>query len=219
MCRKVTDPALEGGLADSKARVLPTLHLSLFYPLGDSLEKPSLWARFLSGWGRGQPRTKSPGSRLLRAVPLVKAQVPLILETAGRAPGGRPGTRSRTSQPAAAQGLWPPLPGEPVRTTCYSVTPSLLGYSVASISTGTGVHFVAGAPRANYTGQIVLYRVSESGNVTVVQAHRGDQVESLTEKATWIAGRAGAGGRWWDGRLALPEGLPCDRRQHLRECP
>ncbi|KAF6124904.1 integrin subunit alpha 2 [Phyllostomus discolor] len=55
---------------------------------------------------------------------------------------------------------------------------SYLGYSVAAISTGRGVHFVAGAPRANYTGQIVLYRVSGSGNVTVVQAHRGDQIGS-----------------------------------------
>ncbi|XP_036134702.1 integrin alpha-2 [Molossus molossus] len=53
-----------------------------------------------------------------------------------------------------------------------------LGYAVAAISTGKGVHFVAGAPRANYTGQIVLYRVDESGNVTVIQAHRGDQIGS-----------------------------------------
>ncbi|XP_077608627.1 integrin alpha-2 [Crocuta crocuta] len=55
---------------------------------------------------------------------------------------------------------------------------SYLGYSVATISTGKGVHFVAGAPRANYTGQIVLYRVNESGNVTIIQAHRGDQIGS-----------------------------------------
>ncbi|XP_070267858.1 integrin alpha-2 [Myotis yumanensis] len=55
---------------------------------------------------------------------------------------------------------------------------SYLGYSVAAISTGKGVHFVAGAPRANYTGQIVLYSVNENGNVTVIQAHRGDQIGS-----------------------------------------
>lgn len=59
------------------------------------------------------------------------------------------------------------------------MTPSLLGYSVASISTGKSVHFVAGAPRANYTGQIVLYSVNESGNITVIQSHRGDQVNSI----------------------------------------
>lgn len=61
----------------------------------------------------------------------------------------------------------------------YSATPSLLGYSVATISTGKGIHFVAGAPRANYTGQIVLYRVNENGNVTIIQAHRGDQVKPI----------------------------------------
>ncbi|XP_057599642.1 integrin alpha-2 [Hippopotamus amphibius kiboko] len=55
---------------------------------------------------------------------------------------------------------------------------SYLGYSVASISTGKSVHFVAGAPRANYTGQIVLYGVDENGNVTVIQSHRGDQIGS-----------------------------------------
>ena len=116
-------------------------------------------------------------SCLHRAVPLVKAQEQLILETARRALGGRPRTRSCASQ-LTAKGLWSPLPAEPVWAAHYSVTPSLLGYSVAAISTGKGVHFIAGAPRANYTGQIVLYRVNESGNVTVVQAHRGDQVKS-----------------------------------------
>ena len=50
---------------------------------------------------------------------------------------------------------------------------------MAAISTGKDIHFVAGAPRANYTGQIVLYSVDENGNVTVIQAHRGDQVNSI----------------------------------------
>ncbi|GAB1298569.1 Integrin alpha-2 [Apodemus speciosus] len=55
---------------------------------------------------------------------------------------------------------------------------SFLGYSMATISTENGVHFVAGAPRANYTGQIVLYSVNKHGNVTVIQSHRGDQIGS-----------------------------------------
>ncbi|XP_037654964.1 integrin alpha-2 [Choloepus didactylus] len=55
---------------------------------------------------------------------------------------------------------------------------SYLGYSVAAISTGKSIHFVAGAPRANYTGQIVLYSVKENGSVTIIQAHRGDQIGS-----------------------------------------
>ncbi|XP_050008768.1 integrin alpha-2 isoform X1 [Alexandromys fortis] len=55
---------------------------------------------------------------------------------------------------------------------------SFLGYSVAAISTEKGVYFVAGAPRANYTGQIVLYNVNKDGNVAVIQSHRGDQIGS-----------------------------------------
>uniref|UniRef100_A0A8C5KYY6 Integrin alpha-2 n=1 Tax=Jaculus jaculus TaxID=51337 RepID=A0A8C5KYY6_JACJA len=55
---------------------------------------------------------------------------------------------------------------------------SYLGYAVTAISTENGVHFVAGAPRANYTGQIVLYTVNDHGNVTVTQSHRGDQIGS-----------------------------------------
>lgn len=50
---------------------------------------------------------------------------------------------------------------------------------MAAISTEKGTHFVAGAPRANYTGQIVLYSVNENGNVTVIQAQKGDQVNSI----------------------------------------
>ncbi|XP_023564722.1 integrin alpha-2 [Octodon degus] len=55
---------------------------------------------------------------------------------------------------------------------------SYLGYSVAAISTEKSVHFVAGAPRANYTGQIILYSLDERGNVMVIQTHRGDQIGS-----------------------------------------
>ncbi|XP_051028323.1 integrin alpha-2 [Acomys russatus] len=55
---------------------------------------------------------------------------------------------------------------------------SFLGYSVATVSTERGVHFVAGAPRANYTGQIVLFSVNKDGEVTVLQSHRGDQLGS-----------------------------------------
>ncbi|KAM6222325.1 integrin alpha-2 [Rhynchocyon petersi] len=55
---------------------------------------------------------------------------------------------------------------------------SYLGYSVTAISTGKSIHYVAGAPRANYTGQIVLYHVDQNGNVTIIQSHRGDQIGS-----------------------------------------
>ncbi|XP_068951393.1 integrin alpha-2 [Petaurus breviceps papuanus] len=55
---------------------------------------------------------------------------------------------------------------------------SYLGYSVAVISAGNSVHFVAGAPRAGYTGQVVLYSVNADGNATIIQSHRGDQIGS-----------------------------------------
>ncbi|XP_072461758.1 integrin alpha-2 [Notamacropus eugenii] len=55
---------------------------------------------------------------------------------------------------------------------------SYLGYSVAVISTGNSVHFVAGAPRAGYTGQVVMYSVNTDGNATIIQSHRGDQIGS-----------------------------------------
>lgn len=63
---------------------------------------------------------------------------------------------------------------------------------MAAISTEKGVHFVAGAPRANYTGQIVLYSVNKDGKVTVIQSHRGDQVNIITEQVKlilWITGQ------------------------------
>lgn len=74
-----------------------------------------------------------------------------------------------------------------------SRTTSLLGYSLATMSTENGVHFVAGAPRANYTGQIVLYSVNEHGNVTVLQSHRGDQVNIITKQVKLIWWIPGAG--------------------------
>nr|XP_020852540.1 integrin alpha-2 isoform X3 [Phascolarctos cinereus] len=55
---------------------------------------------------------------------------------------------------------------------------SYLGYSVAVISNGNSVHFVAGAPRADYTGQVVMYSVDADGNATIIQSHRGDQIGS-----------------------------------------
>uniref|UniRef100_F6RXC0 Integrin alpha-2 n=1 Tax=Monodelphis domestica TaxID=13616 RepID=F6RXC0_MONDO len=55
---------------------------------------------------------------------------------------------------------------------------SYLGYSVAVISTGKSVHFVAGAPRANYTGQVVVYSIDDDGNTTIIQSPRGDQIGS-----------------------------------------
>lgn len=50
-----------------------------------------------------------------------------------------------------------------------------LGYSVAVLSTQSSAYFVAGAPRSNYTGRIVIYDVDSDGNIVIVQSQRGEQ--------------------------------------------
>ncbi|KAG8542091.1 hypothetical protein GDO81_027503, partial [Engystomops pustulosus] len=52
------------------------------------------------------------------------------------------------------------------------------GYSVAVINTATTVNFVGGAPRTNYTGQVVVYNINSQGNVTVLQIQKGEQIGS-----------------------------------------
>ncbi|NXV83904.1 ITA2 protein, partial [Atlantisia rogersi] len=52
---------------------------------------------------------------------------------------------------------------------------SYLGYSVAVLSTQSSVYFVAGAPRSNYTGRVVVYDVDSDGNIAIVQSQRGEQ--------------------------------------------
>ncbi|NXY70212.1 ITA2 protein, partial [Glareola pratincola] len=52
---------------------------------------------------------------------------------------------------------------------------SYLGYSVAVLSTQSSIYFVAGAPRSNYTGRVVVYDVDSDGNITIVQSQRGEQ--------------------------------------------
>ncbi|NWU98133.1 ITA2 protein, partial [Upupa epops] len=55
---------------------------------------------------------------------------------------------------------------------------SYLGYSVAVLSTQSSIYFVAGAPRSNYTGRIVVYDVDSGGNIDIVQSWRGEQIGS-----------------------------------------
>uniref|UniRef100_A0A8D0FKD3 Integrin alpha-2 n=1 Tax=Strix occidentalis caurina TaxID=311401 RepID=A0A8D0FKD3_STROC len=55
---------------------------------------------------------------------------------------------------------------------------SYLGYSVAVLSTQSSVYFVAGAPRSNYTGRVVVYDVDNDGNIAIVQSQRGEQIGS-----------------------------------------
>ncbi|XP_062984155.1 integrin alpha-2 isoform X2 [Elgaria multicarinata webbii] len=55
---------------------------------------------------------------------------------------------------------------------------SYLGYSMAVLSTENSIYFVAGAPRSNYTGRVVVYEVDDHGNVTIVHSQRGEQIGS-----------------------------------------
>ncbi|NWU68358.1 ITA2 protein, partial [Pterocles burchelli] len=55
---------------------------------------------------------------------------------------------------------------------------SYLGYSVAVLSTQSSIYFVAGAPRSNYTGRVVVYDVDSDGNIAIVQSQRGEQIGS-----------------------------------------
>ncbi|KAH0627930.1 hypothetical protein JD844_008514, partial [Phrynosoma platyrhinos] len=52
---------------------------------------------------------------------------------------------------------------------------SYLGYSVAVLSMENTVYFVAGAPRSNYTGRVVVYQVDGHGNLNIVHSQTGEQ--------------------------------------------
>ncbi|XP_053152096.1 integrin alpha-2 isoform X2 [Hemicordylus capensis] len=55
---------------------------------------------------------------------------------------------------------------------------SYLGYSVAVLSAENTVYFVAGAPRSNYTGRVVVYEVDALGNIAIVHSQKGEQIGS-----------------------------------------
>lgn len=50
-----------------------------------------------------------------------------------------------------------------------------VGYDVQSASTPGGVLYIAGAPRYNHTGRVVIYRL-EGNNTIVTQILPGEQV-------------------------------------------
>ncbi|KAF7659151.1 hypothetical protein LDENG_00002450 [Lucifuga dentata] len=55
---------------------------------------------------------------------------------------------------------------------------SLLGYSVSTLSDGPTEYFVAGAPRSNHSGQVVVYTVNAQKQSTVIDSERGKQIGS-----------------------------------------
>ncbi|KAM4616337.1 integrin alpha-2-like isoform 2-T2 [Polymixia lowei] len=55
---------------------------------------------------------------------------------------------------------------------------SLLGYSVSTLSDGPTEYFVAGAPRSNHSGQVVVYTINVLKKSIVVDSERGKQIGS-----------------------------------------
>lgn len=53
---------------------------------------------------------------------------------------------------------------------------SFPGYSVTTLSDGPTEYFVAGAPRSNHTGQVIVYTVNAQKESTVIDSERGKQV-------------------------------------------
>uniref|UniRef100_A0AAR2IKI8 VWFA domain-containing protein n=1 Tax=Pygocentrus nattereri TaxID=42514 RepID=A0AAR2IKI8_PYGNA len=55
---------------------------------------------------------------------------------------------------------------------------SLLGYSVTTLNDGSSEFYVAGAPRSNHTGQVVVYTLNSERQPKISNSQRGDQIGS-----------------------------------------
>ncbi|XP_051807194.1 integrin alpha-2 [Acanthochromis polyacanthus] len=55
---------------------------------------------------------------------------------------------------------------------------SLLGYSVTTLNDGSTEYFVAGAPRSNHSGQVIVYTVNAQKKSAIVDSERGKQIGS-----------------------------------------
>ncbi|MBN3315480.1 ITA2 protein, partial [Atractosteus spatula] len=55
---------------------------------------------------------------------------------------------------------------------------SLLGYSVTTLTEGNTEYYVAGAPRSNHTGQVVVYNIDSQHQPKVIDSQRGEQIGS-----------------------------------------
>ncbi|KAM4634321.1 integrin alpha-1 [Polymixia lowei] len=60
----------------------------------------------------------------------------------------------------------------------YEGLAGYMGYDVHSASTPDGVLYIAGAPRYNHTGRVVIYRRDDNNNTVVLQILKGDQIGS-----------------------------------------
>lgn len=53
---------------------------------------------------------------------------------------------------------------------------SFPGYAVTTLSDGRTEYFVAGAPRSNHSGQVIVYTVNAQKELNVIDSERGKQV-------------------------------------------
>lgn len=53
---------------------------------------------------------------------------------------------------------------------------SSAGYSVTTVSDGSTEYFVAGAPRSNHSGQVIVYTVNAQKESVIIDSERGRQV-------------------------------------------
>lgn len=53
----------------------------------------------------------------------------------------------------------------------------LTGYTVTSVmSVSSGRLYVAGAPRFNHTGKVIIFSLTNNGNLTILHSLKGQQV-------------------------------------------
>lgn len=50
------------------------------------------------------------------------------------------------------------------------------GYSVTTLTDGSMVYFVAGAPRSHHSGQVIVYTFDAQKKTAVIDSERGKQV-------------------------------------------
>ncbi|XP_070759947.1 integrin alpha-2 [Enoplosus armatus] len=55
---------------------------------------------------------------------------------------------------------------------------SLLGYSVTTLSDASTEYYVAGAPRSNHSGQVIVYTVNAQKQSAIIDSERGKQIGS-----------------------------------------
>lgn len=52
----------------------------------------------------------------------------------------------------------------------------ITGYSVTTLNDGSSVYYVAGAPRSNHSGQVIVYTTNIKKQPTVIDSEKGEQV-------------------------------------------